>query len=143
MTVYARRTSVPIERSKTEIEGMLRRYGADQFMYGWESARAVVQFRAQGRIVKMSLSFPEIPERGNTSSAQRTEKERRRRWRSLGLVIKAKLESIDSGIATFDEEFLPWVVLPDGSTVGDHVLPQLANTYRTGEMPKLLPAPSL
>jgi hypothetical protein len=34
---FAENTSVSAERSRAEIEKTLRRYGADQFMYGWES----------------------------------------------------------------------------------------------------------
>ena len=32
---YAAKTTVTVEKSKTEIEAVLRRYGADQFMYAW------------------------------------------------------------------------------------------------------------
>ena len=32
---YAEGTSVPIERSKADIESMLVRYGAEQFVSGW------------------------------------------------------------------------------------------------------------
>ena len=31
--VYAAKTKVPIEKTKTEIETMLKRHGADRFMY--------------------------------------------------------------------------------------------------------------
>jgi hypothetical protein len=51
--------------------------------------------------------------------------EMRRRWRSLALAIKAKLEVVASGIATFDEEFMAHLVLPDGTTVGDRVTTEL------------------
>jgi hypothetical protein len=36
------------------------------------------------------------------------------RWRALALAIKA----VESGIATFEEEFLAHIALPNGSTVG-------------------------
>jgi hypothetical protein len=63
----------------------------------------------------------------------------RQRWRALALVVKAKLEAVECGISTFEEEFLAWMMLPDGSTVGDRMLPQLETAYRTGQMPPLLP----
>ena len=36
---YATDTRVSVERSKAEIEAILARYGADQFMYGWEAVK--------------------------------------------------------------------------------------------------------
>lgn len=33
---YASDTSVPVDRSKAEIERILERYGASAFMYGWD-----------------------------------------------------------------------------------------------------------
>src|SRR5262245_44396717 len=64
----------------------------------------------------------------------------RQRWRALALAIKAKLEAVESGIATFEEEFLAYVVMPDGQTVGQHVLPNVERAYSTGQMPPLLSA---
>ena len=46
---YATDTRVSVERSKAEIEAILARYGADQFMYGWEASRAVIGFRYSGK----------------------------------------------------------------------------------------------
>ena len=46
---YAEKTNVSTDRSRAEIERTLQRYGADQFMYGWESERAMVGFRMAGR----------------------------------------------------------------------------------------------
>jgi hypothetical protein len=55
------------------------------------------------------------------------------------LVIKAKLEAVESGIACFEEEFMAHIVLPDGRTVGEHVIPGIAQAYETGNVPALLP----
>jgi hypothetical protein len=35
------------------------------------------------------------------------------------LLLKAKLEFIDGGDTTLEREFMPYLVLQDGSTVGD------------------------
>jgi len=56
-----------------------------------------------------------------------------------GLVIKAKLEAVETGITTFQDEFLAHIMLPDGSTVSEFVGPQLEIAYENGEMPRLLP----
>jgi hypothetical protein len=154
---YAENTSVPVERSRAEIEGLLRKYGADQFMSGWEEGRgALVGFRCQGRFVRFLLTFPDpkdkrftqVKHRNRYYPTQRTEKqaaeayeaEIRRRWRALALVIKAKLEAVETGITTFENEFMAHIVMPDGRTIGQHVSPQIAAAYESGTMPRLLPA---
>jgi len=53
--------------------------------------------------------------------------------------VKAKLEAVETGIVSLEEEFLAHVVLPDGSTVGQWAEPQLAELYGRGDMPALLP----
>ena len=62
------------------------------------------------------------------------------RWRALLLVIKAKLEAVTAGISTIETEFLANIVLPDNTTAGEWMLPQIDRAYRSGEMPPLLPA---
>lgn len=52
--------------------------------------------------------------------------------------MKAKLEAVAAGISTIEQEFLAWVVMPDGSTVGELAIPAIAESYRTGRTPNLL-----
>lgn len=149
---YARGTEVPVENTKAEIERVLRRYGADQFMYGYDLEKGLVGFRAGGRAVRFMIPLPSMgeerfrltPERGlqRTRSAQEKawEAEVRRLWRALLLAIKAKLEVVESGISTFEEEFMAYIVLPNGSTVGQWMAPQIERAYEHGQMPSMLPA---
>ncbi|WP_210205670.1 hypothetical protein [Pseudaminobacter salicylatoxidans] len=65
----------------------------------------------------------------------------RSRWRALYLCIKAKLESIDSGIETFEDAFLAHIQMPDGHSVSEHVLPRIAAAYAGEPLQPLLPAP--
>jgi hypothetical protein len=78
--------------------------------------------------------------RSAEAARQKWEQACRQRWRALALAIKAKLEVVESGIATFEEEFLAYVVMPDGQTVGQHVLPHVEKAYLTNQMPPLLAA---
>lgn len=153
MSRYAQNTSVPSERSRAEIERTLSRYGASGFMYGWNHDQAVVGFSAFGRQVKFHLPMPDrkseeftLTETGRDRSAAQAEKAYdqavRQRWRALSLVIKAKLEAVESGITEFDEEFMAHIVLPNGKTVGSYMIPQIAESYESGNMPPLLPGPS-
>jgi len=148
MTRYAAQTTVSMARSRTEIEQILTKYGADQFLYGWEESRAFIQFRAEKRSIRFLLLMPDEQEFRLTTTGQRRsddaktkawEQAQRQRWRALKMVIQAKLEAVESGITEFEAEFLAHVVLPDGTTVGDWVQPQVALAYENAEMPKGLP----
>lgn len=136
MARYAAATKVPAERTRQEIEAALKRYGADQFISGWEANRAMIGFRVKNRHVRFELPVPAVT--GTPSAQRNAEQEIRQRWRALLLVIKAKLEAIESSISTFENEFLAHIVLPNNRTVADVLLPQIANAYKTGQMPKLL-----
>lgn len=151
MSKYAQDTEVPVERSRSEIETTLRRYGASGFMYGWEEERAVLGFRINGRMIRIELSMPDrrdpaftITETGRRRTSGDAimaayEQECRRRWRALLLVVKAKLEAVASEISTFDDEFMAFIVLPDNTTIGQHMRSQIAETYERGTMPPMLP----
>ena len=151
MSRYAENTSVSSDRSRAEIEKTLERYGADQFMYGWDQEAAVVGFRMQNRMVRFVLPMPakddsqftKTPTRGYARTPEQVyaawEQACRQRWRALALVVKAKLEAVESGITTFEDEFMAHIMLPSGETVGQWMKPQIELAYSSGDMPTLLP----
>ena len=150
MTRYAQNTDVTSAKSRDEIERTLMRYGADQFAYGWQGDRAVIQFRANDRLIRFVLEMPDRLDpdfqltptgktRNTDTAAKEWEKATRQRWRALALVVKAKLEAVESDISTFEHEFMANVVLPDGITVGEFMTPQIEVAYQRGEMPSALP----
>jgi hypothetical protein len=63
----------------------------------------------------------------------------RQRWRALYIVIRAKIEAVEAGIAVFEQEFLAFVVLPNGLTIGDSLVPLLKEGR---ELPALGPGSS-
>ena len=148
MAKYAAETKVSAAQSRAEIERTLERYDAQGFLYGWSEGRAVVGFQMRDRHIKFLLPMPGKDEfhttregrvRGEDAAARRYQQAVRQRWRALAMVIKAKLESVESGIVTFEEEFLAHIVLPDGQTVGAFMAPQIESAYKIGEMPSMLP----
>jgi hypothetical protein len=150
---FAEGTSVPVERTRIEIEETIRRFRADSFVSGYEERTAFIAFRARGRMVRLTLTMPDPAHpsfwktdagRARTAEGARSayEAECRRRWRALGLLVKAKVAAVAEGIVTFEEEFLPHIVLADGSTVYQAARGPLAVAYETGEMPRLIPGPS-
>ena len=151
---YASKTNVSSAKSRSDIEDTLVKYGACGFMYGWQGNEAVLAFMFDGKQIKFKVSMPDKSdkefrttptgrERKNEDSViKEWEQATRQRWRALLLIIKAKLEGIESGITTFEDEFMAWIVTADGKQVRDHVLPSLETMYKDGKMRKLLPAAS-
>lgn len=147
---YAQDTQVSADKSKAEIERLLTKYGADQFASGWAANTAKVMFRFNGKLIRFTLPMPDKKDRAFTHTTGRGytrsedeayrewEQACRQRWRALALVVKAKLEAVESGITTFEEEFLAHIVLPSGQTLGETVMPQVELACKEGRMPKAL-----
>lgn len=150
---YAADTSVPVERSRAELETIIRRYGADAFVSGWDGAGATIGFRLRGRFIRIALPLPSDADFGRTPTGRTRharaaidaarEQAHRQRWRALVLVVKAKLEAVIAGVSTVEQEFLAWTLLPDGRTVGDAVAPAVADAYASGRQPALLLGPAV
>jgi len=152
MTTYAKNTDVSVERSRAELERTLQRYGATAFGYMTEAGRAVIMFESHDRRIRFDLPLPRPDDREfthhargartTTAAAAAWEQACRQRWRALNLAVKAKLEAVESGIAEFEDEFLAYLVLPNGQTVGDFTRPQIAKAYENNQMPALMPGAS-
>jgi hypothetical protein len=146
--LYAEGTAVSAETSQQEIIKTLKRYGADGFIFGEDQGFGLIGFRAHGRQVRFLLPL-EVDRATVRTQRSRTAiqvdakvaAEIRRRWRALALAIKAKLEVVESGIASFEEEFLAHIVINGDAplTVGQLIGPQLEENYRNGRPLELLP----
>ncbi len=132
---YASKTVVPVDKTRSEIEQTLSRYGAKRFAYFNEDGRSIIIFESNDRRIRFDLPLP-------SDDKDKSGQIRRSRWRSLLLCIKAKLESVESKIETFEEAFLAHVVMPDGITLGIHLKEPVARAYIEQKMVPLLPAPS-
>lgn len=149
MTRYAEGTKVSPERSQAEISELLRKYGAKSFISGYEGNRAMIAFTAHDRTIRFVLELPEAgadefrytptrQKRTDVAARSAYEAEVRRRWRALALAIKAKLEAVETGIASFEDEFLAYTVLPDNSTVGERAAVELEEVWAAGQAPPRL-----
>lgn len=148
MPTYASKTTVPVERSRVEIERTLARYGASAFSYGYDQEHSVVMFAAAGRKLRFEIVSPTVENylytptgrRRSTRDAENVAaQEEKQRWRALALIIKAKLEAVQAGIVSFEEEFLAHILLPTGDTVGEWATPQLDEIYEHGGLPAIMP----
>lgn len=141
MSTYAAGTTVPVDRTRGEIERVLKKYGADQFAYAEEPGRALIGFRMSGFVVRMALPLPAPPDpkRATAKAVKLCQQQTRQRWRCLLLIVKARLEAVASGVTSFEDTWLAHLVVPGtGLTVGERVLPQLQDAWRDGTTPTLL-----
>lgn len=151
---FAEGTEVPVAKSRGEIEALLEKHGATKFMSFFETGRAVIAFGMHDRLVRFTIALPDRNEARFVQDPRYTWRKRpleaqekafkgeeRRIWRALLLVIKAKLEAVESEITTFEQEFLPFIVLADNSTVGETIIPQLGRVGGALDIGRMLPSP--
>lgn len=136
MRRYAEGTSVPVDRTRGEVEKLLRKHGASGFLFGEEHGKALLAFGMRDRRLRFIVPMPE-PNKTRSNERQ-VAAEVRRRWRALLLVLKAKLEAVASEIVLFDEEFLAHIVVNGNTTIGDHMIPQMKTALASGKLPPLL-----
>lgn len=147
---YAQGTTVGVDVTQQEISSTLRRYGADGVVVGWEGRRAILRFRFGRRVMRFDLVLPAPDDpafartpsgRARRSAAEAKaayEAEVRRVWRVLLMVIKAKLEVVQLGLTTVEEEFLAYLELPDGTTAGARVIQEFDRAWDRGIAPRRL-----
>lgn len=128
MTRYAEGTTVGIERSRAEVEAILKRYGANRFMYVADGDVVTLAFEMNQYTCKLTVQPParSMFTRTKTGRSRSTkvaddawEAEDRRRWRVLVLSLKARLESIAAEAETFEQAFSGLFLLQSGNTLGE------------------------
>lgn len=159
MRRFAANTTVPVEQSKAEIEGAVSRYGATAYQSGWKPGAAMIAFRIEDMDIQFQLPIPDPTadefkfrwvKVGGTKrrkaltenqSAEAHRQEVRRRWRALALVVKAKLEAVETHISTIEREFMAFVVVPGTDrTLGDWLMDRVLPEIKAGHTPLALAA---
>lgn len=127
---YAERTKVSPMQTLMQIQAELKKAGASQFMLlsDDESMSEGIAFKRSGISYHMSVAVPD-------------EKRRAPLLRALLLIVKAKIVAVDSGVRSFEEEFLSDVLLPDNTTYGKRAVADIRRALESGHMPKALPMP--
>src|SRR5947208_12549589 len=114
-------TRVEVHRSRFELERVLSNYGAHEVLFVEADANASIQFAIRGQYVQLALPLPDPDSarfthtasgRRRTLAAQERAYEQalRAHWRSLVVAVRGKLQSVESGISTFEHEFEPFLV---------------------------------
>lgn len=137
---YAADTSVSVEKTEGQIKAMIKKAGAGDFIAMDSADKAVIAFRMNDRNIRFNLPLPARDDKQFAYNGRRQarsadqryaawEQACRSRWRALYLCIKAKLESIESGIETFEDAFLANIQMADGRLVSEVARPQIAANY--------------
>lgn len=146
---YAETTKVAVEKSVAEIVSLVRANAGSQIAQLDDDDRYVIAFTLGGRQVRFVVTFDPVSAkrferdgRGTTrTAAQRRdhwEQHRRQRMRAMLLVIRAKFESVQSQVETFEQAFLANVVMADGRTVHEHIAEPIALQYQSGDVAPLM-----
>lgn len=154
-------TEVPVVRSQTAILELLRGYRCQRMSFAesreGDTVRVGVEFVHRDHLVRLvvPLKPPSPQELNNKIRAARTktpeqvkeameDQEAKRVWRVLFHSLKARLVSIDSGLETFEQAFLPHIVDPaTDHTIWERIAPRVeAGALRIGGVGLALPAAS-
>ena len=153
MPKYAEKTEVSVEKSQEELRHILRNHGASQIgvFENFGKGHYGVFFRITESDIPLAVKLlvpapdesefaftPTGKERSKETVQKAMDQEMKRKWHVLILLVKAKFETIDQGISTVKREFLSDIVLPDGRTVEQFLIPQIEHSYEKGSLPKLL-----
>jgi hypothetical protein len=146
---YAKTTKVSTDQSEMQIKIMLRKHGALQIAFVEDEVRLGIQFVMNDRHIRFIVPFPKADDedicftetgkpRTQAQIKAALEQSMRQRYRLLFIIVKAKLEAVQTKVVSFEEEFLAHTVMADGATVGDYIIPKVTLMYETGTMPPLL-----
>jgi hypothetical protein len=137
---FAAKTKVSVKKSRSEIADILDRYGVAAYSFSTNDTQQIVQFIYRTRAIQVIVEVPAHQEfrtpSGRMKKNQDAELEQvvLQRWRLLAASIKIKLELVECGQSTIEEEFMSDLLLADGRTVGDYVMKAL----ESGNGPRLL-----
>lgn len=136
MAKYAKNTTVPIGRTKVQTQELMTNYGIKEFFFGTSPRGDGIGFKYEGHVYKHNVP---MPSRDDYGTDRQYEQAIRQRWRIFYMSLKMKLEEIQSGGISFEDQFLSMMTLPNGSTVAEFLrLPENVALLSRSEMPKLL-----
>lgn len=150
MRRYAETTSVPVNKSRGEIDGLLRKWGCDGIRWTDQFRDGVVQLEflwahaGDQYLARFAIKLPTDEELSANSGDGRSGKfsqakfqklqdaRGRQEHRVLLLWLKAALNAVEAGIVSAEELFLPFLVGTDGRRVSDVALPRLPQLLGNG-----------
>lgn len=150
-TGYAAGTTISPDATMSSIRDLLRRYECRKISTIEDDTYFGIAFEHENRRIRFVVPMPDKNDEkahrwhGNQNrmyddgfDPAKYEQLVRERWRSCYLSIKGKLESVESGIESFDSAFMGQLILPSGQTMVQVVTPYLDHEYESGVMPQFL-----
>lgn len=151
MKRFAEGTKVPIDQTRLELMILVRERTGSEAQVFTRDGRPTVVFEYKRRMYLIDV--PAIDptdeavtrtERGRPRTGEALknaiEAEERRIWRALLLVVKAKFEMLRAVPVTFEQEFMPHLVLPNRLTVSEHFGPMIEEAVASSALPTSLMA---
>ena len=136
MAKYAKNTKGPASKTRVQVQNLLIKYGIEEFYFGTSPRGEGVGFKYEGRTYKHNVPMPD-PKKSRSDNQYKQAV--RQRWRLFYMSLKMKLDEVQGGGVSFEDQFLAMMSLPDGSTVGDFMkLPENVARLEKSKMPKLL-----
>ena len=131
-----RDTSVPVERSKSQIREALRRAGArglqleEEYGAGGDVELCLVRFAwptENAQIMRVRFQArplaPEVGQRGGWKVSP--EQRERQAWRGLAWYIESLVKAATFGLVPFEAVFLAYFEDAAGRTIGEALIPQI------------------
>ena len=129
MPRYAAATTVPVSRSRDELQTLVERVGASDFGYRSGESGTAIMFRRER--ISYLVRIPNPPD--GDRQAERSI------WRAFVLLLKAKVIAIEEEITTFEETFLAYTLVGQGVTLAEQYIPGLKEAALEGRAPDALP----
>jgi hypothetical protein len=129
------RTEVAVSKSQDGIRQLIKLHHGTGIMFishppreGFEVMIALKDVQYHLRIMATSRDISKDKfgaRRSQSALIYAADQEDRRVWRVLYWHLKAIFEAADSGVIDIRDVILPYVVMPDGHTVSEHIVPQM------------------
>ena len=129
-------TDVPVAKSKEQIRHMIYAHqGTGVSIVSrrpQEGFEALVTIKELPYHIRVMATCKPIPERNSYGQRrpqgqleQSRAAEERRVWRVLYWHLKAMFEAADSGVIDIRDVIMPYVVMRDGKTLSEHIVPRM------------------
>lgn len=128
MTRYAKKSEVPVTKTRMEIEQLLEKWGCSKvgILADHETDDVEVQFmwRKDDALFAARFAVNLAPDEAYTTQRQQ-QMEQRGKMRALLYFLRSAFAAVDVGIIEPEQVFLPWLVTGTGETVSQALLPRM------------------
>lgn len=147
-------TEVSVYKSQADINALVSLHGGSGIGFEseppHESFTAKIKLNGTPYIIRVGAKTKEIKaghyqtpggrwrSRNGAQAEEANNAERRRVWRVLFWHLKAVFEAADAGVIELRQAMLAYVVMPDGTTISEKILPRL-DAIVTGQSRLLMP----